>query len=617
MRMQEELEASKDGASNVVYPKYKWDDRIKVDVEVEFPPEKIFLPVGYNVKKPADGEVGNKHYRRYYPDELENVKDNNGDHLVVSPFLSEKITRCEKPKKKKKGVLGGLFGGKSGDPNEDEGPQFDVVNVGIFKGILQVYNESAFKNRKEALLDQVRKMQQLFKECYDLELALLGKKWPLDLARLDPEKVDKFQEMKDSLSELKGLLRDAGLGSLKLEKKVSSALYAAQLEKKLERSVKCKVRAYMLEGFNMAKRDLFSESDPFLIMKCGEEKFSEEDNYQEDEPNPKFNKCYEFSMDFPGASPLEIWVYDYDSFFGHDLIGRTQVDLDDRFFSQEWQSIENKPAEYRELYHTDFEKGQGTVKMWVDINEADSRKSLAPAVFCAGEPTALFEARLVVWKTKDIPHMDVEGCSDVFVRSYVNDPSKDKLTDTHWRNSDGKASFNWRTIFELKSLQSEYKLTMQAWDKDIIASNDLIGEFTLDIGPLFRDAYLTGRLQSLTKGYWESYMKKKLLEDGDESANLIKFDGDGELEGTAKDNYTRFWFPIKRFDTDKSKWIDTGEIQVSLQIYPREEADKNPQGVGREEPNSDPYCPPPEGRIELSLNPFKMLAQLIPPKLRR
>ena len=112
-------------------------------------------------------------------------------------------------------------------------------------------------------------------------------------------------------------------------------------------------------------------------------------------------------------------------------------------------------------------------------------------------------------------------------------------------------------------------------------------------------------------------MKQKLLDDGDESAKLIKFDGDGELEGTKTDNRTKFWFPIKRYDSDKDKWLDTGEIQCSLQLYPKELADKNPQGVGREEPNNDPFCPPPEGRIQLSLNPFKMLAQLIPPKLRR
>jgi len=31
-------------------------------------------------------------------------------------------------------------------------------------------------------------------------------------------------------------------------------------------------------------------------------------------------------------------------------------------------------------------------------------------------------------------------------------------------------------------------------DKDIFASDDLIGEFSLDIWPLFEDAYLTDRL---------------------------------------------------------------------------------------------------------------------------
>lgn len=114
--------------------------------------------------------------------------------------------------------------------------------------------------------------------------------------------------------------------------------------------------------------------------------------------------------------------------------------------------MENKPIEYRELYHKDFDKGQGTVKMWVDINEVGSKSSKDGPVFCEGEPQNIYEARLVIWKTKDIPHMDLEGCSDVFVRTYFDDPNQEKLTDTHWRNSDGKASFNWRIVHKLKSL---------------------------------------------------------------------------------------------------------------------------------------------------------------------
>jgi hypothetical protein len=42
---------------------------------------------------------------------------------------------------------------------------------------------------------------------------------------------------------------------------------------------------------------------------------------------------------------------DYDDIFGDDSIGITVVDLEDRFFSPEWQSIENKPIEYRNIYH--------------------------------------------------------------------------------------------------------------------------------------------------------------------------------------------------------------------------------------------------------------------------
>ena len=141
--------------------------------------------------------------------------------------------------------------------------------------------------------------------------------------KLHPDKIESYQQMKLDLGLLKDMLGEAGLGALKLEKKVGKFLYDSQLQKKLEKNIQCKVQAYILEGFNMAKKDLFSDSDPFLIVKCGKDEFNEEKNYQEDEPNPKFNKCYEFLIDFPGSYPVEVLVYDYDLFFGNELIGKT------------------------------------------------------------------------------------------------------------------------------------------------------------------------------------------------------------------------------------------------------------------------------------------------------
>jgi len=127
------------------------------------------------------------------------------------------------------------------------------------------------------------------------------------------------------------------------------------------------VRLYLLEGFDFSSRDLGSFSDPYIVVKCGQTKFNRRDKYQVDEPNPKFYEVFEINSKFPGSSPLEIEAYDFDDLFGDDLIGKTVIDLDDRFFSQEWKAIKDKPIEYRELYHPSTTLAQGTVLCWVDI----------------------------------------------------------------------------------------------------------------------------------------------------------------------------------------------------------------------------------------------------------
>ena len=133
----------------------------------------------------------------------------------------------------------------------------------------------------------------------------------------------------------------------------------------------------MLDGFDFASRDLGSFSDPYVVVRCGEKVHNRRDKYQLDEPNPKFYETFEFNARFPGALPIEIEAYDYDDLFGDDLIGKTSIDLDDRYFSPEWRAIKDKPIEYRELYHPSTALAQGTVLCWLDIFEQTSKKSSA------------------------------------------------------------------------------------------------------------------------------------------------------------------------------------------------------------------------------------------------
>ena len=78
-------------------PQYKFDERLKIDREVDPPPASLFIGLGYNETKTS----GKRHYRRYYPDELENIPK----IFPRKPFHEEKVLRAQTR------AFGSLFGG--------------------------------------------------------------------------------------------------------------------------------------------------------------------------------------------------------------------------------------------------------------------------------------------------------------------------------------------------------------------------------------------------------------------------------------------------------------------------------------------------------------------------
>lgn len=181
------------------------------------------------------------------------------------------------------------------------------------------------------------------------------------------------------------------------------------------------VHLYLIQGFEFASRDMGSASDPFLIVTCGLQVDNDQDNYQDDEPNPKFVKRLDFNVSFPGAPPLVIEAYDYDMMFGNDLIGKTSIDLDDRFFNPKWQAIDEKPIETRELYHSSSKLNQGVIDLWVDIDPATKSSDVGKVWDISKEPNNDFEVRLSVMKCKNVPAEDAEGVSDVFIKCFISD----------------------------------------------------------------------------------------------------------------------------------------------------------------------------------------------------
>lgn len=75
--------------------------------------------------------------------------------------------------------------------------------------------------------------------------------------------------------------------------------------------------------------------------------------------------------------------------------------------------------------------------------------------------------------------------------------------------------------------------------------------------------------------------------------------------------------PIKKPNLETGVSEDNGEILITVHMIPEMESADDPQGVGRAEPNNDPYCPEPEGRIKFTINPFEMLSMMIPASVWR
>ena len=101
----------------------------------------------------------------------------------------------------------------------------------------------------------------------------------------------------------------------------------------------------------------------------------------------------------------------------------------------------------------------------------------------------------------------------------------------------------------------------------MIASNDLIGDFNIDITPLVEDVYHTDKVATMSKTYWNSYMRKNIIDRElmkEEDVDKVKFE-DMEL----------FWVPVSRYNEETDEMIPAGKIQCSFRIYPLHEADKN------------------------------------------
>ncbi|KAL0851779.1 hypothetical protein ABMA28_000089 [Loxostege sticticalis] len=94
------------------------------------------------------------------------------------------------------------------------------------------------------------------------------------------------------------------------------------------------VRVYLVKGVDLKTKDCTGQLDPYVILNCGKKRLGKREEFVKNTANPIFGRMYEFRCILPEDYRLMISVYDYEAIQPDELIGSTDIDLEDRIYTK-------------------------------------------------------------------------------------------------------------------------------------------------------------------------------------------------------------------------------------------------------------------------------------------
>ena len=258
----------------------------------------------------------------------------------------------------------------------------------------------------------------------------------------------------------------------------------------------------------------------------------------------------------------------------------------------------------------------GRVQMWIDMFPMDLTMPGEPVNIEVRKPVE-YELRVIIWNTEDVLPDETniitgEASSDIFIKGWLEGNREDmQETDVHYRSMDGSGMFNWRFIFPFKFHKAEEKIVtykkaslfsvdlteqkhkpliyLQVWDADLFSSDDFIGDAIL---------YLT-KLPSPAKS--GKQCKMDMLQPNKPTASIFKI------------KKCRGWWPfiVNPEDDDDPDPILAGKVEAEFELLLKEDAEANPAGKKREEPQPLEKPNRPNDSFFSFMGPLTMLRFLI------
>nr|XP_030122517.3 fer-1-like protein 6 isoform X2 [Taeniopygia guttata] len=267
--------------------------------------------------------------------------------------------------------------------------------------------------------------------------------------------------------------------------------------------------------------------------------------------------------------------------------------------------------ETRPLYHKDKPgMEQGRVQMWVDMFPNDMPLPGPPVDISPRKPKG-YELRVIIWNTEDVILEDEniftgQKSSDIYVKGWIKGLEEDKQeTDVHYNSLTGEGNFNWRFVFPFHYLPAEKQmvvtkrenifslekterkipaeLVLQVWDFERLSSDDFLGTLELDLN-----------------GFPRAAKTAKSCDLG----TVVAASEENKISIFQQKRIRGWWPFIKAGEL-------TGKVEAEFHLVTAEEAEKNPVGKARKEPEPLEKPNRPDTSFSWFVNPFKCLYHLI------